>query len=427
MTDDWRNVVRSCAPHADPHILDAIARNADRDFAKWKINTPLRQAHLFCHMDVESKGFTKLEENLNYKAERICQVWPSRFPTIASAEPYAHNPRALANNVYGSRMGNRPGTDDGWNNRGQGLLETTGHNNIAKLAKVLEITPEQAAVWLTHPDHMLECACANFVLNGCLPYAGRDELPEETHHVNGGEEGLARRESSLKRFKRALGVPLPVGLLDDDPFDVPEAEPVMPAEQVRAIQRQLKAKGYFPGAIDGDFSVSTTGAISELQHAEGLPVTGKLDPRTQNALWSDGKRPIGEARANASEGDLADEPEIEDSHAANGSLNKVVASGGGAAAIAGASLKDTVFGWFGAHKDSILDSFEKFKDAKAQVTETAPGLLPWVSAHAAEIAIALLVLLTAYALVEFFRHRAATRRIRRRRVFKHNTNADRSR
>ncbi|MCY1745057.1 hypothetical protein [Ensifer sp. SL37] len=52
-------------------------------------------------------------ENLYYSAERLTQVWPSRFPTIASAKPFARNPRKLANKVYGGRMGNTAPDDAG--------------------------------------------------------------------------------------------------------------------------------------------------------------------------------------------------------------------------------------------------------------------------------------------------------------------------
>jgi putative chitinase len=35
-----------------------------------------------------------------YTAGRMMQVWPSRFPAMAMAAPYAGNPRALASKVY---------------------------------------------------------------------------------------------------------------------------------------------------------------------------------------------------------------------------------------------------------------------------------------------------------------------------------------
>lgn len=76
----------------------------------------------------ETGGLTVLVENMNYRAERIVQVWPSRFRTIEEATPYAHNPEKLANKVYGGRMGNtHPG--DGWRFIGRGLLQITGRES----------------------------------------------------------------------------------------------------------------------------------------------------------------------------------------------------------------------------------------------------------------------------------------------------------
>ena len=82
-----------------------------------------------------------LQENLNYSMNRLVQVWPKRFPTLASAKPYANNPEALANKVYGGRMGNvKPG--DGWQYRGRGLVQITGRANYAKFA--IESSPDDA-------------------------------------------------------------------------------------------------------------------------------------------------------------------------------------------------------------------------------------------------------------------------------------------
>lgn len=68
-----------------------------------------------------------LHENLSYSAERICVVWPHRFPTVESARPYEHNPAALANKVYANRMGNGDeASGDGWMFAGACPIMLTG-------------------------------------------------------------------------------------------------------------------------------------------------------------------------------------------------------------------------------------------------------------------------------------------------------------
>jgi putative chitinase len=86
----------------------------------------------------ESGLLSRLEEDLNYSAQRLTQVWPNRFPDISAAQPYAHNPEALANNVYYKRLGNSE-RGDGWRYRGRGLIQVTGKSNYAAVCRATQL------------------------------------------------------------------------------------------------------------------------------------------------------------------------------------------------------------------------------------------------------------------------------------------------
>jgi len=143
-------------------------------------------------------------ENMNYSAGRMMQVWPSRFPTMASAAPYAGNPRALANKVYNGRMGNAVGSDDGWNFRGRGGSQTTGREGYERVRKATGIDVVGHPEYLIDPRYFLTCAVSDFINCGCLPFAKADDVVGVTRRLNGGTVGLAERKAWLAQWKAAL-------------------------------------------------------------------------------------------------------------------------------------------------------------------------------------------------------------------------------
>src|SRR4051794_38510137 len=106
-------------PRAPQPLLEGIIATAPAVFEKYGF-TPLVIAHFMAQISHECGAAHELVETLNYSPEGIVKTWPSRFPSLAAAIPFAHKPQALANQVYNGRMGNQPGSNMGWTFRGRG-------------------------------------------------------------------------------------------------------------------------------------------------------------------------------------------------------------------------------------------------------------------------------------------------------------------
>lgn len=132
-----------------------------------------------------------LEESLTYRsADRIRAVWPTRFPTLESAQPYVRNPEALANLVYGGRMGNtQPG--DGWKYRGRGLIMVTGRDNYRALGRAMNLPLEDEPGLLLIPNHAVRGSIIWWERN--VPDSAINNLLAVTRRVNGGTVGLDHR------------------------------------------------------------------------------------------------------------------------------------------------------------------------------------------------------------------------------------------
>lgn len=161
-------------------------------FAKYGIANPADGADFMAQVSEETGGGARLEENLDYSARRLCEVWPSRFRSCALAAPYAHNPKALADHVYGFRFGNVE-ADDGWNFRGRGLIQVTFRSWYEKLALATDLDLIDKPDLVNDPLHALDVACAFWKIDGISAFANTGNFRGETLRLNGGATNMATR------------------------------------------------------------------------------------------------------------------------------------------------------------------------------------------------------------------------------------------
>jgi putative chitinase len=192
-------------PRASHALVAGIVASAPATFSKYGLGTAAEQADLLAQVSEETGGGTAVEENLNYTAERLVQVWPTRFPCLAAALPFAHNPKGLADFVYGGRGGNVAGTDDGWNFRGRGLVQETFRDNYAAEAKATGLDCVANPDLLADPAHCLEFACAFWNRANLTPIAAAGNFALETLRLNGGYTNLATRVVWRAIWREELG------------------------------------------------------------------------------------------------------------------------------------------------------------------------------------------------------------------------------
>jgi len=180
----------------------AFGPNTARAIAKHYDLSPARAAHLLGQASHESGGFKLVRENLNYSAETMCRVWPSRFKTIAEAEPYARNPKALADKVYSNRMGN--GEGEGHMYIGRGFLQLTGKDNYKAFAADMRLPDIMQDPSLIETDYAFETALWFFQKNNLFAIADEgvndDTIKRITKRVNGGYIGIDHRDKETRKI-----------------------------------------------------------------------------------------------------------------------------------------------------------------------------------------------------------------------------------
>lgn len=177
---------------------DELGRAAARHLPAHQITAnPDRLAEWFGEMAHETMGFQRFVEVMSYSSpERLMAVWPSRFPTRASALPYVRQPEKLANFVYANRMGNGPPeSGDGWRYRGRGIIHLTGRANYREFG--FEANPDAVA----EPENAVRIAAGYWTRHGLNALADARQSDTISARINGKHPANGLADRRLRKAK----------------------------------------------------------------------------------------------------------------------------------------------------------------------------------------------------------------------------------
>lgn len=182
-----------------PHLIYAM---------KWAdINTIPRIAAFLAQTGFESNDFSAMQENLNYSAEGLLEVFPKYF-NLVTAPLYARQPQKIANYVYADRLGNGPeASGDGWRFRGRGPIQLTGRYNYKQFSDFVN----QPGVDLTKNPEYLEDPAWGFLASAYYwvsrnlnALADKNDFRELTYRINTARLGYDKRLERFETAKAAL-------------------------------------------------------------------------------------------------------------------------------------------------------------------------------------------------------------------------------
>ena len=256
--------------------VDEWCDELNKAFGRYEINTPQRIAGFISQCAHESRDFTRLEENLNYSEGALNRVFTRYFGEgKRNAAEYARNPEKIANYVYmdeyrskrGALGNTQPG--DGWRFRGKGMKQVTGRNNFTMFGKAFDMTAEEAADWAETKEGALASALWFWATNNLNAIADTGDVVKLTKRINGGDIGLADRQS---RYNTAMQV-----LTGDIPSRAKFSGTVRIGDKgnnVKLVQEKLGL------VADGIFGGGTDAAVKKWQAANGLAADGIVGPKT---------------------------------------------------------------------------------------------------------------------------------------------------
>lgn len=171
-------------------------------FNKYAVTDINEKAMFLAQTTHESNDYKRLEESFNYSSKRLFEVFKKRVGTLDKAkELCSQGAEAIANFVYGGRLGNAK--NEGYKYRGRGIIQLTGKNNYNYYGKKLNIDLVNNPDLAKEPDAAIEIALLFWIEKECGLYAKLGDVKTVTKLINGGYNGLEDRQ---KRFERILKI-----------------------------------------------------------------------------------------------------------------------------------------------------------------------------------------------------------------------------
>jgi len=167
------------------------------------INTELRKQHFFTQIWHESR-LKPIEENMNYSAIRLLQVFPKYF-NKNNVPNYANVPKKIGSRVYADRMGNgNEASQEGYTYRGRGFIQLTGKNNYLLLSKDTKIDFVGNPSLLLEVENSMIAACWFWQKNGLNAMADINDIKAVRRAINGGYIGLEECERIYKEVSKLI-------------------------------------------------------------------------------------------------------------------------------------------------------------------------------------------------------------------------------
>jgi predicted chitinase len=269
--------LRRWSPKARPEYVDALLAGEALLREYGVLDSKLTLTHFMAQVGGETNGLTILREDMNYKSvSRVRAVWPARTRRLSDtwiAQNLINNPPRIASWAYGGRMGNEPWpSQDGYDYRGGGWIQTTGRYAVEKYCRKLGIKPHPGI--LDDFEVTLRFACFEWKEAGCIPYACANDILSISKIINTGSAKSGVKPNGMP--ERRLWFRKAWAIWGDDRRTIPDATGVTAADLKKAGSETVKmADGLKIASALGAAASGVTGFAKNAPQ-EVLPVVSPL-------------------------------------------------------------------------------------------------------------------------------------------------------